>query len=61
MTEAGLPRTIVILLLALVVAAASDATGVAELLGRYAASVDAGEDPAAAFDVLSGAAGLAES
>lgn len=46
---------------ALVVAAASDATGVAELLGRYAASVDAGEDPAAAFDVLSGAAGLAES
>lgn len=46
---------------ALVVAAAPDATGVAELLGRYAASVDGGEDPAAAFGVLSGAAGLAES
>lgn len=40
---------------ALVVEAASDATGFADLLGRYAASVDAGEEPATAFGTLSAA------
>lgn len=43
---------------ALVIAAAAGATGVAGLLGRYAAAVDAGEDPATAFASVSAAASL---
>lgn len=45
---------------ALVIAAAADAIGVADLLGRYAAAVDAGEDPGTAFAAVSVGAGLAE-
>jgi len=43
---------------ALVIAATADATGVADLLGRYAAAVDRGEDPASAFAMLSAGAGI---
>lgn len=42
----------------LVIAAPADATGVADLIGRYAAAVDLGEDPGAAFAVLSVASGI---
>ncbi|MGK2850171.1 MAG: hypothetical protein ACSLFN_04580 [Candidatus Limnocylindrales bacterium] len=45
---------------ALVIAAAAGATGVADLLGRYAAAVDAGEDPATAFASVSAAASLGQ-
>lgn len=37
---------------AMVIAATTDATGVADLLGRYAAAVDAGEDLSTAFAAL---------
>lgn len=43
---------------ALVIAVASDATGVADLLGRYAAAVDGGADPAEAFSSLSAVSGI---
>lgn len=45
---------------ALVVEAARDAMGFGDLLGRYAAAVDLGEDPATAFAMLSVAASTRE-
>lgn len=45
---------------ALVVEAGSDAAGFAELLGRYVAAVDRGEDPATAFAMVSAAASIGE-
>jgi 2-dehydro-3-deoxygluconokinase len=44
---------------AVLIAAPDDAEGVAGLLGRYAAAVDAGGDPATAFTTTFGAAGAA--
>lgn len=45
---------------ALVISAAADANGVADLLGRYAAAVDAGDQPATAYATLSTAASLGQ-
>lgn len=45
---------------ALVIAATNDAAGVADLLGRYAAAVDRGEDPATVFAMLAGAASIGQ-
>lgn len=45
---------------ALVLEAACDATGFGDLLGRYVAAVDRGDDAATAFAMLSGAASIGE-